>query len=694
MENSAYRLSIELSARWINLALDDKAANFRLSDGVYQYQAAVATGEGIMLFQGLKEAKIDQQGDAILLSGSLAGLEVEHQIYLPPEKPWLEESILLCNPGAHPICLADFSCGMRRSLTNEVGKVLPDLSDDRFQAIPFLHRPSDPVDFDQDFDAAFLLEHTGREAVVYRDQAPLLEGQGYLHSNKYASEGWAWRHNDCTLGIFKFSQETMEFSVLAIEPLPAGVFLRFGGSCMVSGEPSTLSRIDPGRRIRLGKTRLTTCRGGYQQAAYAYRQFIDEQGCRFPADFDPPVHWNELYDNDEWSLDSLGRPAGRRLTRPKTYTKELILQEAEKASQYHCQALYLDPGWDTDFATFLWGEAWLGSREDFIREIRDTYGLGLSLHTPLATWLSQDGRSVSQWPQASWRMDESGNTIPGSICLGSKQYLDEAEKRLLDLCVGGVGFFMFDGNWYNGGCWNPDHGHPVPYPKEAHCQANLELARRVHARYPQALIEMHDMITGGSSLRYTPVYYKYGLPGSFDENWGFELMWQPLEDIRCGKARALYYYNLACNVPVYLHIDLRDDNRHCLAFWWYASTCRHLGIGGTNEDRAIANAQKEAMKRYRGLEAFFKRGDFYGLSEQVHLHVLPAENAFVMNLFNLSDESRIITGKVRVEELGLDPNRWYLTPRGGSFYQNTGCFSIERRLEPWSAQVVEVKALE
>jgi hypothetical protein len=38
---------------------------------------------------------------------------------------------------------------------------------------------------------------------------------------------------------------------------------------------------------------------------------------------------------------------------------------------------------------------------------------------------------------------------------------DEAEKRLLANCADGVVFLMFDGNWWNGGCLNPAHGHPV-----------------------------------------------------------------------------------------------------------------------------------------------------------------------------------------------------------------------------------------
>jgi hypothetical protein len=36
-------------------------------------------------------------------------------------------------------------------------------------------------------------------------------------------------------------------------------------------------------------------------------------------------------------------------------------------------------------------------------------------------------------------------------------------------------------NFWNGGCLNPDHGHPVPYTFEDHIRANVGLAARVHA---------------------------------------------------------------------------------------------------------------------------------------------------------------------------------------------------------------------
>ena len=99
------------------------------------------------------------------------------------------------------------------------------------------------------------------------------------------------------------------------------------------------------------------------------------------------------------------------------------------------------------------------------------------------------------------------------------------------------------------------------------------------------------------------------------------------------------------------------------------------------------------MRRYGELERFYKSGEFFGMHEEAHVHVLPAENAFVVNLFNLSDESRVIQGSLRVAEMGLDPDRWYVTPKGGRFDARDGTFNVQRRLPPWSAEVMEVRSL-
>lgn len=697
LSNDAYRLEVRVEGEQVYVLLTDRAMDFALADGVYVYRASRPCAAGSVVARHLDGAAAQAGEETIQVTGAIAGLRITHTLHLPAGRAILEERIALHNPGQEPVELEELAMGMTRRIADEVGRVLDELRADRFVAIPFRHRPTDPADFDVDLGPADLVRTPGREQRANR--GPLSWPRyGYVPSLQWASEGWAWTHGEHTLVLSKLNQEGMEFSVLSPEADERGVALRFGGASMVAGDPSALRAIGPGQTVALGVTRYQTVAGDDRQAYYAFRTFLDEQRCRFPRDFDPPVHWNELYDNPEWNLGTPGHPPGPRMTRPVTYTRALIEEEAAKARAYGCQSLYLDPGWDTDFGTFLWGEAWLGPRRSFIEDVRARYGLGVSLHCPLATWMSMDGRGVSSWPREAFQVRRDGTPVEGAVCLGSRQYLDEAARRLLAHCADGVVFLMFDGNWWNGGCWNPDHGHPVPYTMEDHARANLELARRVHERYPDVLIEMHDMIAGGSIQRYTPVYFKYGLPGSYDENWGFELMWQPMEDIRSGRARSLYYYNLGCNVPLYLHVDLRDDNEHCLVLWWYASTCRHLGIGGTHSSPAVAQVQKEAMRRYRRLERFYKAGEFYGLCapacapEEAHVHVLSGENAFVVNLFNLAGEERVIGGSISFEQMGLQRDRWYVGPKGGRFDREAGTFTVHRRMPPWSAEVIEVRS--
>jgi hypothetical protein len=247
---------------------------------------------------------------------------------------------------------------------------------------------------------------------------------------------------------------------------------------------------------------------------------------------------------------------------------------------------------------------------------------------------------------------------------------------------------MLDGNAWNDGCWNPNHGHPVPYRFEDHIRANLHIVEQIHQNYPEVLIELHDPLAAGSTYRMTPIYYKYGLKNSFDENWGFELMWDPFEDLKSGRAKALYYYNMACNIPLYLHIDLRTDNMNCIVFWWYASTCRHLGIGGTHEKDFVSRAQIDAMKTYRRFERFFKRGMFLGVGEDIHLHVLPEENAFVLNIFNPCDEKRELKGMIPADKMRIDPDLWYIREgRWGTFDQWRKDFVVECEMEPWSTHL-------
>jgi len=688
LENAGYRLETRAEGRLLRVRLIDRVAGFTLADGPYTYSATRAGPEGSIQARWLESPVIETAPNRLTVSGRLAGLSLRHQFSLPADTGVLEERIVLHNPGKQTVHLEDFQAYFSRRITNTVGEVLPELAEDRWAGVPFRHRATDIARFDVDLTCADLLRLVGRSPRT--TDAPLTwPVYGSVPAPCWASEGWAWERGSHATGIFTFNQEGMSLSQIGAVVDEKGARVRFGGAGMFAGDPSALTAIAAGQTVALGITRYVSVANDRREAWYAFRSFLSDQGCALPSGFDPPVHWNELYDNPEWNLASAGTPAAGP-TRQVTYTRALLEVEAAKAKRYGCQSLYLDPGWDTAFGTFQWGEKWLGSRKDFIRALKESYGLGLSLHCPLATWMSLDARGTTAWPRESFQMDRDGKSIEGAVCLGSRQYLDLAEQRLLEHCADGVGFLMFDGNWWNGGCWNPEHGHAVPYTLEDHCRAQIDLAQRIHARFPLVLIEMHDTVSGGAIQRHTPVYYKYGLPGSFDDNWGFELMWQPMEDILAGRARSLYWYNMGCNVPIYLHIDLRDDNEHCLVLWWYASTCRHLGIGGTHPDPLVADAQVRAMATYRRLERFFKRGAFFGLGEDIHAHALPSENAFIVNLFNLSDQSRIVEGSIRVDRMGLNPDLWYVAPKGARFDKAAGAFVVGRRMAPWSAEVMEV----
>lgn len=695
LSNSAYQLTVTHDGEELHVRLYDVAADFVWSDAPYYYRAVRSMDLAAQEYQSLESLSINQKDDTITINGRLAGLELEHVFELPLDKPIMEERIRLLNTSDSIIKLKDLEMGLQQLVIGEKKRVLKGLREDRLVAVPFRHRATDPPGHYNDFSVKDLVFSAKDQS--WRDENFMFM---QIPPWQYISEGWAWTHGKHTLGIFKFCQENMQFSILSTNPSPDGVYLRLGGACMLSGEPAALARIAPGQSVDLGIVRYQTVEGDYKQAMYAFRDMLNQKGCCFPKDYDPPVHWEELFDNPEWSgLSSPGKPkTSPSSMRAYTYTKALLKKEAAKARDYSCQALYLDPGWDTKFGTLIWGTEWLGPRREFIEEMESKYGLKVSLHCALASWMTmkdRPGGPIDNWPKESFRMDAEGNIVESSVCLGSKQYLDVAAKRLLECCADGVVFFMFDGNWWQGGCWNPDHGHPVPYYMEDHIRANVALAQRIHVKYPKVLIEMQDMIAGGRRNRVTPVYYKYGLPGSYDENWGFELMWDPYRDlVQEGRALALYYYNLSCNIPLYLHIDLRADNKHCLVLWWYASTCRHLGIGGTHTNMVIAEAQKAAMRKYRSLERFYKRGLFYGINEEIHLHVLPEENAFVVNMFNLSDERRMVKGTIRAEQLGIDPDRWYMRDgRCGIFSAKAGTLVVRCALPPWSAEISVFRAL-
>ncbi|MBA7691239.1 hypothetical protein ES703_99782 [subsurface metagenome] len=615
----------------------------------------------------------------------MGNLQIVHQLLLASETSFLEESFVLHNQGKLPIELTNLRFGFTRGITDADGVIDSEIQEDRFIPIPYRRHPLEHTGEYQDYSISDILFKRGRYTPS-RGLCPQMSQSGkinWLPTQSLGAEGWVWTFGHRSLLIIKYCQEHIEFSLMGIEFQSDGIHLCFGGCGRWRENPECLGKISAGAKILCGCNRYQLLDGGFKEGYYAFRSFMDKQGHCVPEDFNPPVVWNELYDNRLWwgKRAEADTPQARK----NYYRHQDMEREATKARELECQSLYLvTPGWDTSNASAIWDEKRLGTIESFVNLMKEDYHLSVSLNCPLAVRCDP-----SAYPREADRMDLNGKRLRFKLCSGAKQYLDVKAERLLKLCQAGAIFLMFDRSGYTGPCFDENHGHPIPYTREAHCRSYLELTRRIHRKFPHLLIEMHDLVAHPFSLRYCPTYYLHGLPGSFDEKWLFEYMWNPMEDLLSGRAISLYYYNLAYSLPIHLHIDLRMDNSHCLEFWWYASTCRHLGVGGKSSDPTIWGAHKTAMQRYLRLKEFYTQGFFYGFGEDLHVHVLPKRQAAVINLFNLTGQEVWRRESFSLEEVGILPDL-ALTVEDARCNVRGDFFEFARRMPPYSAAVVEI----
>jgi hypothetical protein len=581
-----------------------------VADGPYSYSF------GAPRFTSVETAG----GDNIFEGTTPEGLEVKHVIRLGVS--YVEEEISIKNPTAQQVS-ETFRCGF-------VLPIQPNtLKDYVFTAVPFRREPRDGSHSYQDFSLDDVLYQKRRSSLIPAGDSPVRVYENYV------SEGWVATDGQNGFVFSIYNPTAREFAILDRVPAAGGLTgLRWGGTGFDLSSPEGLCTIPAGATQSFGASRLTAFQGDLTQGFYAFRSEMESRGHGCPPNYNPPVHWNELYDNKLWWTQD---PGGQdnAVNRAKYYTVDELKQEAAKAKAIGCEALYCDPGWDTNFASKIWDTARLGPLSDFVAMLKNDYGLKLSLHTPLSGWCNP-----SSYAPECFRAGKGGNR-EGSLCGASKQYIDETVKRLNVLATAGVTYFMFDGTGYNADpCWDSAHGHPLPLTITAHVDGTNLIARKVHETHPDVSIEMHDQVMGGAPYRYVPLYYGHGKDETgaspalgFDTIWAFEMMWNPMENLRSGQTMVLYYYNLAYSIPLYLHIDLRSDNDQALVFWWNASTIRYLGMGGTHADPKVNDAHFAAMKTYMRLKAFFTAGTFYGINEMVHVHRHPTDNAAVINCF-------------------------------------------------------------
>ena len=449
VENTSFRLSLSPREGLKNTRLLHPASGLVLADADYSYSFARPT------FQTSRLVKSDDGSLAIHLQGVTLSenLEIHQEFRLPHGKPWVEEEITLVNRGPIPLDLSDVRCGLVLPLSLDGGKVNGNWKDHKFIAIPYRREPqgnrTQYFDFTPD---QILTEEFRSELMTYETRATAV----------FASEGWAWTDGTQGFLITKYGQDGMEWSILdGIPMVGERAGLRWGGIGVYLGEPVHGARLLPGATYRFGTTRLTAYQGGMLEGFYAFRQEMAERGHGCPPAFNPPVHWNELYDNKLWWLP--GEEQGDPENRKKYYTLAAMKEEAAKAKAIGCEALYLDPGWDTRFGSKIWDEARLGTCKSFVEMLHQEYGLKLALHTPLSGWCDPTGYAPEMYrldrlgQRLTW--DKSKGFGASPLCGASRQYIEETARRLKALARDGAIFFMFDGNNYHAECWDPQHGH-------------------------------------------------------------------------------------------------------------------------------------------------------------------------------------------------------------------------------------------
>ena len=327
---------------------------------------------------------------SITFAAKLEVIEVEQSFTAPAGEPGaILESITIRNPTDAPIATADFKCGFAKCIRQREA-FTKDADDVTFSPIPYRRE-------------------TDAKTQIFPLREIAAHGMGYtgwmepvVPTPIWGAEGWVWSKGNTSFLIAKYNPDSMEWSLM--EPVKQGAetCVRFGGAGQWKhGSPEYSSRLEAGKSYRFGETRLQSIEGDWKQAFYAFRRYIEGKGCKVPKGYNPPVHWNELYDNEYFPNvcglcdDFILNPKTKRGFVPgfyaknkelldKFYSLDLMKAEAAKAKELGCEALYLDPGWDTGPSHPIWDADRLGSMESFVKLMREDYGLKVSLWASVA----------------------------------------------------------------------------------------------------------------------------------------------------------------------------------------------------------------------------------------------------------------------------------------------------------------------
>ena len=586
--------------------------------------------------------------NTLIIEGQFEDTEIHitHKFKIHDKGKWLDEYISLTNSSKKKVRLGLINFGFKKTLFKQYQGWIDHL--DKFHLISIPSRRFHGYGGDRRKET-----FTANDILYDSWVSKETEMPGYC------AEGWLWGSSDGGLLICKYNPSQIEFSRFSriSTTLPgrgaADASIIFGGSSLCQGDPELATFLAPNQTYSFGITRYAVYQGDFKEGYYLYRSHLEENGHKLKKDYNPPIHWNELY-NLGWVAEKTGFFVdGMEF---EVYTLEQLYKEADLARDIGAESLYLDPGWNIRLGSAIWNEERFGSLKQFSSRIHEKYGLKLALH--LMMNFEGENEPDEFYLKSNKNVRVVADPYIGLYCVcANKYWVKEKTRRLLELAKEGIDFFMFDFTDLsmfmvdNLGCFSKEHGHETPMRRQTHAENIFKVIQNVKRKFPNILIEAH---TRGVNHQY---YYQHNLPYSFDENWGFECMWNPMHDLISQRAIQLYEYNLAYSIPLYLHINENSDNDSMLQFWWYASVVRHLGIGGLKDKESTKyKALKEAMTLYKKIKAFLTRGTFYGIDKNIHLHVDENVKHGVITAYNLSSQNHKIEIQFDPIKYGLDVN--------------------------------------
>lgn len=587
--------------------------------------------------------------DTLVVEGTFQGTEIaiKHEFKLKKDDKWLKENITLTNLGNKKVKLGLINFGFKKRLFGQYQGWADNL--DEYQLISVPSRRFNRYAIDRRKECFSANDILYDPSISRETEMP-----------GFCAEGWLWGTSEGGLLICKYNPSQIEFSRFSrfSTQLPGrgavNVSIIFGGASLCDGNPELATTLEPNQNYSFGVTKYAVYEGDYKEGYYLYRSHLEENGHKFKKDYNPPVHWNELY-NLGWAAEKVGFFVDNKEF--EAYTLEQLYDEAALAKDIGADCLYLDPGWNTFLGSEIWNEERFGSLKDFSRTIHEKYGLKLALHLMMNFGSENEIDAFYLRSQKDVRV--VADPYLGLYCVcANEHWVKEKSRRLLELAKEGVDFFMFDFTDFSMfmaddlGCFSKEHGHEVPMRRQTHAQNILRVIQNVKKDYPEILIEAHDR-----GVKHQ-LYFQHNLPYSHDENWGFECMWNPMVDLLSRRALQLFEYNLAYSIPLYLHINENSDNENMLQFWWYASVARHLGIGGLKDRNGSKYiALKNAMNLYKNVKSVLTRGIFYGIDPMIHLHVAEDRKSSVIIAFNLTSRDKKLKIKINIAKYSLDFDR-------------------------------------